>query len=153
MSEENQKRIIEIDGVKLEIDMRTAKRVDNFRVGSRVKVLVPDRYNSDKKAVEAGVIVGFEEFKSLPTIVVAYVQVSYNEASIKMLYINEENNNVEMILADNSYLPFKKAEVVQLLDREILKKQDELDDLQRRKDYFLTQFGSYFSTAEETKGL
>lgn len=31
--------IIEINGVKLEIDLRHAKRIDNLRVGDTVKVL------------------------------------------------------------------------------------------------------------------
>ena len=33
-------QVIEINGVKLEVDMRYAKRVDLLRIGSRVKVLV-----------------------------------------------------------------------------------------------------------------
>ena len=32
------KRIIEINGVKLEVDMTTARRIDEFRVGDTVKV-------------------------------------------------------------------------------------------------------------------
>lgn len=36
----DQKRIIEVNGVKLEVDLRNARRVDEFRVGSPVKVLV-----------------------------------------------------------------------------------------------------------------
>ena len=38
MSDE-QKRIVEIGGVKIEVDLRTAKRVDSYRVGDPVKVL------------------------------------------------------------------------------------------------------------------
>ena len=37
---ENNKKIVEIDGIKLEIDMRTAKRIDQFKVGDKVKILV-----------------------------------------------------------------------------------------------------------------
>ena len=32
-------KTIEINGVKLEIDLRTAKRVDTFKIGDNVKVL------------------------------------------------------------------------------------------------------------------
>lgn len=39
-----ERRIVEINGVKIEVDMRTAKRVDSFRVGDNVKVLDKD-YN------------------------------------------------------------------------------------------------------------
>jgi hypothetical protein len=46
MSEET-KRVIEINGVKMEVDMRYAKRVDELRIGSRVKVLIKE-YSSYK---------------------------------------------------------------------------------------------------------
>ena len=32
-------RTIEINGIKLEVDLRTAKRIDQFKVGDNVKVL------------------------------------------------------------------------------------------------------------------
>jgi hypothetical protein len=35
---EENKRIVEIDGVKIEVDLRSAKRIDTFRVGDNVKV-------------------------------------------------------------------------------------------------------------------
>ena len=38
MSEDN-KRIIEINGIKMEVDLRNAKRIDTFKVGDPVKVL------------------------------------------------------------------------------------------------------------------
>ena len=37
---EDQKRIIEVNGVKLEVDMRYARKIEELRVGSRVKVLI-----------------------------------------------------------------------------------------------------------------
>ena len=45
MSEDN-KRIVEIDGVKIEVDLRKAKRVDSFQVGDNVKIL-EKKYNDD----------------------------------------------------------------------------------------------------------
>ena len=33
------KKIVEVNGIKLEVDMRYAKRIDEFRVGDTVKVL------------------------------------------------------------------------------------------------------------------
>ena len=55
------KRIIEINGIKLEVDLSTAKRIDEFRVGDNVKVLRKG-YN-DNFEVLAGVIVEFVNFK------------------------------------------------------------------------------------------
>src|SRR5690606_28503543 len=70
-----EKTIIEVNGVKLEVDLRTAKRVDELRVGDRVKVLTKD-YRGEYE-VHAGTIVGFEPFENLPTVIVAYLKRDY----------------------------------------------------------------------------
>lgn len=58
MENEN-KRIIEINGIKLEVDLRSARRIDEFKVGDTVKVL--DRRN-DKNEMRTGVITDFANF-------------------------------------------------------------------------------------------
>ena len=73
-----QTAIVEVNGIKLEVDLRTAKRIDQLTdqltIGSRVKCLV--KQYSDFKTVP-GVVVGFEPFEKLPTIVVAYLDTDY----------------------------------------------------------------------------
>ena len=54
------KRIVEIDGVKIEVDLRSAKRIDTFKVGDNVKVLCKD-YNNQFK-VKPGIITDFANF-------------------------------------------------------------------------------------------
>ena len=61
-----EKRIVEIDGVKIEVDLRTAKRIDTFRVGDNVKVLCKE-YNGDFK-VKPGIITDFCNFKEKSSI-------------------------------------------------------------------------------------
>ena len=63
------KETVEINGVKFEVDMDTAKRIDTFKVGDNV-LLLDKRYNSSE--IYTGVILGFYNFKELPTIQVAY---------------------------------------------------------------------------------
>lgn len=140
----DEKTIIEINGIKMEVDLRTAKRVDTFKIGSKVKLLKNDGYSDSKHVVYPGVIVGFEEFKKLPTILVLYVHQDYSSAQMKMQYINAETQNCELILADDDFIPFEKADVLNKMDREILKKQTELEELQQRKEYFLTRFAEAF---------
>ena len=65
--EKEQERIIEIAGVKMEIDLREAKRIEHYKVGDNIKVLVPE-YNDTFK-VCAGVILGFTALKSFATTV------------------------------------------------------------------------------------
>ena len=80
---EQEKTIIEVGGVKLEVDMRYARRVDTLRVGDRVKCLVKKYGNTHE--TYPGVVVGFEPFPSLPSIVVAYLDTSsYNGDTLKV---------------------------------------------------------------------
>lgn len=37
---EEYKKIVEINGIKMEVDMRHAKTIDTYKIGDRVKVLV-----------------------------------------------------------------------------------------------------------------
>lgn len=65
MTTDNQKTIVEINGIKLEVDLRTAKRVEEYKVGDMVKVLKKEYGDSYKSY--AGMIVGFDAFVALPT--------------------------------------------------------------------------------------
>ena len=139
----SEKRIVEINGIKVEVDLRDAKRVDSFKVGDKVKVLIKDGY-SDNRSVYPGVVVGFEDFKTLPTIIVAYVKTSYGEASLDFFYFNSESTDVDMVPADNEYLPIEKSDILDKFNREIEKKKIEVAELEQKKSYFLKRFGQYF---------
>lgn len=139
------KRIIEVNGVKLEVDLTTARRVDEFRVGSRVKVLVKE-YN--KYQSKAGVIVGFDNFKTRPTIIVAYVDVEYNSAALKYAHINADTTDIEICSADPDDLPLEKSNVLCRMDREIEAQKAKVRDLEQGRDHFLRLFGTYFKLEE-----
>lgn len=148
---EKQSRIVEIDGIKMEVDLRHAKRVDTFRVGDRVKLL---RKEYSNHYVNHGVIVGFENFQSLPTIVVAYVENEYRSAEIKLAYINantnpENSKKYEMVPDTDESLVFSKAEVVGNFDRQVEVKLEEIRDIYRKKRYFLRHFGVMFGDSPE----
>lgn len=137
--------IIEVNGVKLDVDLRTAIRVDTLRVGDRVKVLTKNSYETAHK-VHPGVVCGFEPFGKLPTIIVAYLDIDWSEAKLKFAYLNAESKDFEVIKAvDNDSLDLDKANVIGLLDRDIAKKQAEVDEAMRRRDYFLREFGAYWA--------
>jgi len=146
------KRIIEINGVKLEVDLRDCKVVDNFRVGDNVKLLT--KKYGDTFEDHAGVIVGFDEFRERPTIIVAYLEVSYSEASIQFAYINKDSKDIEMVKANENDIPFNKSRVLDMLDKGIAVKERELDDAKHKKAHFLEWFGRYFHMHDkETVGI
>jgi hypothetical protein len=136
------KTIIEINGVKMELDLRHARRIDELRVGDRVKVLL--KTYSDYK-VHAGTIIGFEPFKNLPTLIVAYIENGYNSADVKFVYFNSSSKDVEIVKAiDDDAIGIAKADVLTMFDRMIAAKQREIEDFASKKEYFLRNFQTYW---------
>lgn len=144
----SEKTIVTINGVKMEIDLRQATIVhENLRVGSKVKLLEKNAYGGPN--VWPGVIVGFEPFPSFPTIIVAYMDTSYS-GGLKFGHINEKSaDKWEMVPSVDDELPLAKADVLARFDRDIQKKNDEVADLERQRDFFLRHFNQYFAAFVE----
>ena len=140
------KRIVEINGIKLEVDLRSARRIDEFRVGDNVKVL--DSRNG-KNLVRSGVITDFANFKELPTLIVAmYCPPDYwSKPSVEFLYYNSQTEDVEIVGVSAEEVIVSRETVVQKFDDEIAKKRDELNDLIIKRDTFV----KYFVKKEEGK--
>ena len=138
MNEE--KRIVEINGVKLEVDLRSAKRIDEFKVGDTVKVL--DNRN-DKNEVRTGVITDFANFKELPTIIVAVYKAGdyWSKPTIEFIPFNAETKGIEIVGVSAEEIIVSKETIVNKFDDEIAKKRDELNDLIVKRDTFVKYFG------------
>lgn len=140
---ESQTTVIEVNGVKLEVDLRNAKRIDTLRIGDRVKCLV--KQYSDMKTCP-GVVVGFEPFKSLPSIVVAYLDNGYNSGTLKFQTFNSATKDFEIIAdIDNNALEVDRASILQTFDRETRELQEKIRQLEEKRDFFLANFGKYFT--------
>lgn len=141
-----EKTIIEINGVKMEVDLRHATVIhENLKVGSKVKLLEKNDYGSP--TVHTGVIVGFEPFQSFPTIIVAYIKTGYSSDGLLFAYVNSSEaatKKWEMVPSYDDELPIRKADVLAHFDRESNKKRAELDDIESKRDYFLRYFNVYF---------
>lgn len=135
-------KVVEINGVKMEIDLRTAKVVENYKVGNAVKVLVKEY--GDKYKSLPGSIIGFDNFKELPTIVVMYIDETYSDAGIKLAYINDASKDIELCLASEDDLHYDKTRILNLLDRTITEKERELDDAKMKRSHFEDMLGKHF---------
>lgn len=137
---EESKRIVEIDGVKVEVDLRTAKRVESFKVGDNIKILDKE-YDSYK--VKPGIIVDFAEFQELPTIVIAvFEEGSWSSApNISFIYYNKNTSKkVEIVSCSEDEIKVSKEGVIERFEREIQKKKNEYEDLKNKLEYFKTHF-------------
>lgn len=135
------KRIIEINGVKIEVDLRTAKRIDEFKVGDNVKIL---RKSSSDYRVIPGVIIDFVDFKELPTIQIATFEMDYWGAKMEFINFNSQTKDIEVCGVSEHELELEKDKVIDRLNKEIEKKQHELDEIVCKKQYLLKHFGKYF---------
>lgn len=141
MSANDDKRIVEINGIKIEVDLRTAKRVDQYRIGDRVKVLIK---NYDSYSSHHGVIVAFDEFENLPTITVCYISGGSYSPDIKFASINKQSKDVEIAPCNDDVI-IDKEEIVRTLNNSIEDYQAKIHDLEAKRNYFLAKFGELFS--------
>lgn len=138
----SEKTIIEVNGVKLEVDMRYARRVDEIRIGDRVKILKKSGYGNDHK-VFPGIVVGFEPFAKLPTIVCAYVDVEWSKAEVKFLHYNA-NAEAEIVHAADEDFHVDRDTIIQRFERDIASKQREIETIEEQRRYFETNFRAFW---------
>lgn len=137
-------RIIEVNGVKLEVDLRNAKRVDTFKVGDSVRVL--EKEYSDRYVTRFGVIVDFLEFEKRPAIEILVVDpAKYSGDPLYFKTITHDSEDVEIAPMGELDCLFSRDDVLENLNRDILKKQEEVRTLKRKQEIFLERFGQFFS--------
>jgi len=142
-SENQHMKQIEVNGIKFEVDMRHAKKVDYYRVGDPVKVLKRE-YQDDWKSY-TGVIADFIPFENKPTIVVAYLSLSYSEAEIHFIHITPDNQkDIEIAPMSTYETDIKKEDFLSSIDRQIEGKKEAVKELEYKKRLFLDHFGRYF---------
>lgn len=140
------KETVEINGVKFEVDMDTAKRIDTFKVGDNVRLL-DKRYSSSK--IYTGVILGFYNFKELPTVQVAYFKDSFSGATIDFVNINSQSDDFELLPSNKYEADFDRDTVVGSLNQQIESKTAEVKSLEAKKAWFLKYYGKYFVNDSE----
>lgn len=146
MSKETEsKTIVEINGVKLEVDLRYARRVEELRIGSRVKVLTK---NYNDWSAHAGVIVGFEPFPDRPTIIIAYIKADYANVGLHLVHWHKDNKDAQVVACDDDDFSVSKAEVLGWFDREKTKFENQIKEIEAKRKYFLDRFKSYFPEKE-----
>lgn len=138
MTEET-KRIVEINGVKIEVDLRSAKRIDTFKVGDNVKV-----YRKEHNDVMPGVIVDFANFQEMPTLTIAYYKestYSFESSKIEFIHYNTQTQDkYELVFASKDEIQVSGDSVVRMFNHEIDKYQRKADELRKQLDFFKERF-------------
>ena len=149
MSDEN-KRIVEIDGVKLEVDLRNAKVIDHYKVGDPVRVLS----NDSSERIHPGVIVGFCEFDKSPAIEIMILENNYRSIEFSIItLVHGKSNKYQIAPLDKYQGLLSQTNIITQFDREIQKKELELADMKLKKEYFIKDFAKAFERIVPIKGV
>jgi len=114
----------------------------DHRIGDKVKILKKTYSNTFESF--PGVIVGFEAFKQRPCIVVCYLVATYDKCTLHFSYINKDTEDIELVPMLKEEADLDKGEILEMMNVEIQKKQMEVDELVRRRDYVISHFEKYF---------
>lgn len=140
---ESEKTIIEVNGVRLEVDMRYARRIEEIRIGSPVKLLYKGGYSGPK--VYPGIVIGFEPFRDLPTILVAYIEDDFSKAEVKIASINAKNEQFDMVAAVDPDFAVDRMAIIKRFDRQIELKRREIETIEEQRNYFETNFRAFWT--------
>jgi len=145
-----EKKIVEINGCKFEVDLSMARKVEEFKIGDKVKVLI--KGYSDTYDIYPGVIIGFEYFETLPTITIAYLKISYSSAEVCFMYYNKNTKDKEISHpSSDAELLIQPSDVMTKINKEIAGKEQEIRELKNKQEYFIKNFGQYFSEFTDEK--
>lgn len=132
---------------KIDVPETVAVREDTLRIGDKVKVLRKPTYGDMK--IQPGVVIAFEPFKSLPTVVVAVVDIGYSDAKIEFIYFNANTKDVEMVKAiGDDLLTIDTTLVNKSITTQIVKLEQQIEDLKNKQAYFQEKFRAYFVPVE-----
>lgn len=139
---EETKRIIEINGVKLEVDLRKATVIDNYKVGDQVKVLSKEYQDTYK--VSCGIITDF-----------FYREIDGNqEAAMQILVLEQDYNGIDLkfkVFGDRTkdfsiahFSLYEKeiddSQVLGMFDSKINKLKEEIRILESKKNAYIKLF-------------
>lgn len=143
-------KTVEINGVKIEFDERTARTVDTYKVGETIKVLV--KSYGETYTIFPGVVAGFCNFTALPSIEIMYVDKDRWEAdAFKFAVINANSKDIEIAPMNVLERVLDKQSIVAKIDSAITRKKLEVEELEIKKAYFIERFSTYFEAKDSVK--
>ena len=140
-------RIVQVGGVKMEVVMRHAIKIEYYKIGTNVRILKKSSSYGEDYKIYGGVIVGFDQFEKMPSILIAYLSASYGDAEIEFLTFNSKTKDVEICVADDNFIPFQKSTITEKLNNKITEAEQSLLEARAKKEYFEKYFDKYFQEA------
>lgn len=134
---------IEVNGMIMEFDEKLLLKQE-IRVGDNVQVLKKTYSGYD---CYAGVVTQLLPFKDKPAMEIMYLESNYSSCEIRKIIIvqgAEGEDTPKVVKMDDKFLPFTKERCIDLLQKDITKKENELEEAKLKLEYFQTYFNRYF---------
>jgi hypothetical protein len=142
-----EKQVIEINWIKMEVDMRHVKVVDKYWIWDNVKVLIQEYSDTYKTYIWC--ICWFDNFEGRPNINIAYFDIWYSSVDVKFIDYNKDTEKVQIAPLWEYDISIKKSEVLDKFESEIDKKKIEIKEIERKVQYFEKHFGRYFENPKK----
>lgn len=136
-------KIVDIKGVKIQIEAPQAKIIENYRIGDTIKILIKEY--SDSWTSYPGIIVGFDDFDELPTIIICYISNYYSTPEIKTAYFHEKCDKIEITKCCAYELSFDYEAILDALNNDLKEKQIKAEEVKAKINYFMRHFGEKFA--------
>lgn len=136
-------KVIEINGLQIEVDGSAEVTAGPFKIGDPVKVLHKGSTNTEPK-IMPGVIIGFGGFLTLPSIEVMVLGEEYTWPAFRFIVINEKTKDFEIVRCTRYEQVLGCSKIVERLERDIAKRELELLDLKNKKIFFASNFQKAF---------
>ena len=129
---------IEVKGQSFEVQTQAVVR-STIKIGDRLRILKKSTYSDP--VVCDGIVIGFEPFKTLPSIVIAYIDDTYSNIDVKFLVWNDSTKDVEITVALDD--PFKKNldHYATRIEQKATKLEQEAREVRQKLDYMRSKFG------------
>lgn len=139
-----------VGGHVFEISEPQMVRKQVLRVGDRVAVLEKgSSYTAPK--IHDGVVIGFEPFRSLPSIKVAYVEVEYQKGSVKTLVFNDKSDEAfELVAAMDDRGPFEYQKALAMFDSQVADAERALEKITAERAYFIRHWQRTMAVAADS---
>lgn len=141
---------VEVNGVVLEFEESMLIK-QKIKVGDNVQLIMKRSY-SEELVLYPGVVIQILPYEDeMPVVEVLYIDYGYSEIDVKRCVVTNKPDKGTKIIktADPNFLPFTKERALDLLDRDIEKKESALKEAQAKKDYFLKYYNKYFEEVQE----
>lgn len=128
-------RVITVQGYEMELDLTKTRVFHKYRIGDSISVSVK-RFSGELNSY-SGIITGFNHFKNLPAIRIAYFETGPSEYKVVFRDINSETTDIEICPTTPGEFRYNARTLLGGMEREVKNMEAKTDELKRTLNSFM----------------